>query len=187
MWRQSPAMFGVTARSMPWSFQPPRHPRHAVILHPSFIFSIHQNGNVITPIITLQTETCMTFFMLGNGKKVTDTILDRSMPAHCMPSVFFLSFASQSLFTPYLLHPSPLRPSTIFWFVSFHMSANIDTGKGDTCASWQAWLLCRNYNSMPLATCVLSTTLKANFTLSLKLDPSSYATFLNNWTPFSSL
>lgn len=101
MWKQSPAMFGVTARSMPWPFQPPRHPRHAVILHPSFIFSIHQNGNIITPIITLQTETRMTFFMLGNGKKVTDPILDRSMPAHCMPSVFF-----------FLLLPSHFLPHT---------------------------------------------------------------------------
>lgn len=176
MWKQSPAMFGVTARSMPWSFQPPRHPRHAVILHPSFIFSIHQNGNVITPIITLQTETCMTFFMLGNGKKVTyHTGQNYASTLHA--KCFLLSFASQSLSTPHLLHPSPLCPSTMFWLVSFHMSANIDTGKGDTCASWQAWLLCRNYTSMPLATCVLSMTLKANFTLSLKLDPSSYATF----------
>lgn len=106
MWRQSPAMFGVTARSMPWPFQPPRHPRHAVILHPSFIFSIHQNGNVITPIITLQTETRMTFFMLGNGKKVTDTILDRSMPAHCMPGVFFFCF-------PVTFYPTPSPPISL--------------------------------------------------------------------------
>lgn len=133
-------MFGVTARSVPWPFHPPRHihPRHAVILHPSFIFSTHQNGIVITPIITLQTETRMAFFMLGNGKKVTGTTLDRSMPVPCMPSVFFFSFASQSLSTPHLLQPSPLCTSTMFWFVSFYMSAYIDTGKGDTCASWQA-------------------------------------------------
>lgn len=106
MWRQSPAMFGVTARSVPWPFHPPRHihPRHAVILHPSFIFSTHQNGIVITPIITLQTETRMAFFMLGNGKKVTDTTLDRSMPVPCMPSVFFSFFCFPVTFYP---TPSP--------------------------------------------------------------------------------